>query len=93
VILDELGWSSIPHRHSFQSETVDLLILARIRENWQAKSVVNFLVVQEMPGTSTFPRYKRIGAGQMRLVDSSDDDLAQLPSIFSDSVERIIDLI
>jgi hypothetical protein len=93
VILDELGWSSIPHRHSFQSETVDVLILARIRENWQAKSVVTFLVVEEMPGITAFPRYKRIGAGKMNFIDFPGDDLAQLPSIFSDSVERIVDLI
>ena len=94
VILDELGWSSIPYRDSFQSETVDVLILEGIRGyGHTTKSHVTFLVVQEIPGTTAFPRYKRIGAGQMRLVDSSDDDLAQLPSIFSDSVERIVDLI
>jgi hypothetical protein len=94
VILDELGWSSIPHRHSFQSETMDVLLLARIRLNHQdAKSVVNFLVMQEMPGTTAFPRYKRIGVGEMEFVDFPDDDLAQLPSIFSGSVERIVDLV
>ena len=64
VILDELGWSSIPYRHSFLSETVDVLTLARTRANRQdTQSVVTFLVVQEMPGTTAFPRYKRIGAG------------------------------
>jgi hypothetical protein len=60
---------------------------------YNTKSTVTFLVVQEVPGTTAFSRYKRIGAGQMDVVDSSDDYLAQLPSIFSDSVEHIVDLI
>jgi hypothetical protein len=94
VILDEVGWLNIPYRHSFQSETVDVLILARIGGHWQStKSVVTFLVVEEVPGTTAFPRYKRIGAGEMDFVDLPGDDLAQLPSIFSDSVERIVNLI
>jgi hypothetical protein len=93
VILDELGRSSISYRHSL-SETVDVLILARFRDNEDdTRSSVSFLVVQEMPGTTAFPRYKRIGAGNMDFVDFPDDDLAHLPSIFSDSVERIVDLI
>jgi hypothetical protein len=94
VILDELGHFGKPDRHSFQSETVNLLILARVRMNIKgAESKVTFLVVREVPGTMAFPRYKRIGAGEMDVVDSSGDGLAQLPSIFSDSVEHIVDLI
>jgi hypothetical protein len=94
VILDELGSSSIPYRHTFQPETAHLLILARVRAKWQdSKSIVTFLVVQDMPETTEFPRYKRIGAGHMDVMDFSDDDLLELPLIFSDSVEAIVDLI
>ncbi|PMD19873.1 HET-domain-containing protein [Hyaloscypha hepaticicola] len=94
VVLDESGSSVILDRHSFQSETVNLLILARVRMNFTGtKSKVTFLVVQEVPRTTAFPRYRRIGARQMDVVDSSDGDLARLPAIFSDSVEHIVDLI
>ncbi len=62
VILDELRSSSIPYRDTFQSEIVNLLILARFRAHGQDnKSIVTYLVVQKMPGNTAFPRYKRIG--------------------------------
>ena len=93
VILDELGSSSIPYRYA-QPMTAHLLILARVRANLQdSESVVTFLVVQDMPKVTEFPRYKRVGAGHIKMMDVSVDDLLKLSLLFSDSVDAIVELI
>ena len=93
VILDELGISSIPYRYA-QPMTAHLLILARVRANLQdSESVVTFLVVQDMPKVTKFPRYKRVGAGHIKMMDVSVDDLLKLSLLFFDSVDAIVELI
>ena len=93
VILDELGSSSIPYRYT-QPKTANLLILARVRANLQdSESIVSFLVVQDMPKVNGFPRYKRVGAGHIKMMDVSVDDMLKLSLFFSDSVDTIVELI
>ena len=93
VILDEFGSSNIPYRYT-QPKTAHLLILARVRANLQeSESVVTFLVVQDMPKVNGFPRYKRVGAGHIKMMDVSVDDMLKLSLFFSDSVDTIVELI
>ena len=93
VILDELGTSSLPYKYT-QPKTAQLLILARAQVNLRhARSVVTFLVVEAMPKVTGFPRYKRVGAGHINMMDVSDGDPLKLPLLFSDSVDSIVELI
>lgn len=93
IILDEWGYSSTPYRYT-QLKIAQLLILARVRAKLQdSESVLTFLVVQDMPRVTVFPRYKRVGAGYIEVVNVSIDDQLKLSSLFSNSVDTIVELV